>query len=362
MSVVFDLKKKDVITKNICLICDSKILKKISDVYYKNSFIFFSTSLCKNCGYVFRKKQPSNQWFSNQYKKRSEYQKNKSLGVSEKYEKFRLKRYKKLLIFLEKKIKFKTVIDIGCATGTGLKEFNRKGYKTTGIDIDNTRVNYGRKNNLNLIHSDIYKFSKLKKYDLVLCIHSLEHFARPDIVLKKLSKLMHQKSFIYIEVPDFKNTVTSWNDSVNLAHKSNFSENNLLDLLRKQNLHPLFRLYPQTENGEINIGVLCSKLNKNDKTKKNKLLKINLNSSKYNLIGNRKKIISPYKINLNLINDISFSFKPLGIKSYTYSGSNKRDLIFNNLIKKYEISEKLNYFEAKKKIFTKNLIYKKYNI
>ena len=359
MSILFNLKKKDVITKSKCFICDSKKLKKISEVYYKNSFVFFSTSLCKNCGYVFRNKHPSNQWFSNQFKKRSKYQKNKSLGVNEDYEKFRLKRYKKLLIFLEKKIKFKEVIDIGCATGTGLKEFNKKGYKTTGIDTDKTRVNYGRKNNINLINSDIYKFSKSKKYDLVLCIHSLEHFAKPETVLKKMSKLMHQKSFIYIEVPDFKNTVTCWNDSVYLAHISNFSENNLLYLLKKNNLNPLFRLYPQTDNGEINIGILCGKLNKKEKTKNNKLIKKIPNTSKYNLIGNKKKINLPYQINLNLINDISFSYKPKGIKSYAYKENYKSDLNFNNLIKKYEIDEKLNYFETKKIKFRKNLTYKK---
>ena len=76
----------------------------------------------------------------------------------------------------------------------------------------------------------------------------------------------------------------------------------------------------------------------------------------------KKKINLPYQINLNLINDISFSFKPKGIKSYAYKENYKSDLNFNNLIKKYEIDEKLNYFETKKIKFRKNLIYKKYNI
>ena len=100
MSINFTIKKKDVNSRNTCLICNSKNLEKISEVFYKNSFVFFSTSLCKVCGYIFRNKHPSNQWFTNQFKKRAKNQANKGLGVNIDYEKFRLNRYKKLLFFL----------------------------------------------------------------------------------------------------------------------------------------------------------------------------------------------------------------------------------------------------------------------
>ena len=43
------------------------------------------------------------------------------------------------------KINFKSVIDIGCATGIGLKAFEKKNYNTLGIDTDKTRINYGKK-------------------------------------------------------------------------------------------------------------------------------------------------------------------------------------------------------------------------
>ena len=33
---------------------------------------------------------------------------------------------------------------------------------------------------------------------------------------------MHNNSYIYIEVPNFKNLVRSWDDSIYLAHLSNF--------------------------------------------------------------------------------------------------------------------------------------------
>ena len=51
---------------------------------------------------------------------------------------------------------------------------------------------------------------------------------------------MHKNSYIYIEVPNFKNLVRSWDDSIYLAHLSNFSERNLIYFLQKNNLEIIF--------------------------------------------------------------------------------------------------------------------------
>ncbi len=355
MSISFNIKKKDINSKKKCILCKSQNLKKISEIFYKNSFIFFSTSLCKKCGFVFRDKHPSNNWFKKQYNLRSKFQFNKNLGINKSYEKFRLERYKKLLEFLEKKINFKSVIDIGCATGIGLKIFEKKNYNTLGIDTDKTRINYGKKNNLNLIHSDIFKFSKKNKFDLILCLHTLEHFTDPNRAIKKITKFMKSNSYIYIEVPDFKNLVRTWDDSVYLAHISNFSEKNLIYFLKQNNLKPLYRTYPQTENGEVNLGILCKKHTYSKIFQDFKIPHI----KSYKLIGNKNKLNIPYKINLDLINDISFSFKVKGNKGNSLDTNFKRKLIFNKLNNKYEISKDVVYFRIKKLKFFKNIKYKK---
>ena len=75
---------------------------------------------------------------------------------------------------------------------------------------------------------------------------------------------MHHNSYIYIEVPNFKNLVRSWEDSIYLAHLSNFSESNLIYFLKKNNLEIIFQTFPQTDNGEFNLGFLCKKKNREE--------------------------------------------------------------------------------------------------
>jgi len=145
MNIFFNINKTDIKVRKECIVCYSKNLSKISSIYYKNKFVFFSTSICKTCGFIFRDNHPSNNWFRKQYEKRSAHQLNKNIGIDVNYEEFRVSRYKKLLNFLEKKIKFKNVIDIGCATGLGLKVFKDRNYKVLGIDTDKTRIRFGKK-------------------------------------------------------------------------------------------------------------------------------------------------------------------------------------------------------------------------
>ena len=79
----------------------------------------------------------------------------------------------------------------------------------------------------------------------------------------------------------------------------------------------------------------------------------------YKLIGNKNRLKIPYKINLDLINDISFSFKVKRNKGSSLDTNFKRKLIFNKLNNKYEISKDVVYFKIKKLKFFKNIKYKK---
>ena len=54
---------------------------------------------------------------------------------------------------------------------------------------------------------------------------------------------MHKNSYIYIEVPNFKNLVRSWDDLIYLVHLSNFSERNLIYFLQKNNLEIIFQTF-----------------------------------------------------------------------------------------------------------------------
>ena len=311
--------------------------------------------MCGKCGFIFRNVHPSNTWFSKQFSRRSRIQSKSKLGINLEYEKLRIFRYNQLFNFLKKNINFKNLIDIGCATGSGLKVFKKSNIEVLGIDTDKTRIKFGRKKGINLKCKNIFDLNEKKKFDLIIFLHTLEHLTDPEKAIKRITKFMHKNSYIYIEVPNFKNLVRSWDDSIYLAHLSNFSERNLIYFLQKNNLEIIFQTFPQTENGEFNLGFLCRKIT-TSKKKKNNIRFILPNLNKYQINGKNKKLKIPYEISLDQINDISFAYKVTSKEKYKNLSDNfKRQLIYDKKIKKYVIKNVTYYLKEKKIRFLKEL-------
>ena len=118
--------------------------------------------MCGKCGFIFRNVHPSNTWFSKQFSRRSRIQSKSKLGINLEYEKLRIFRYNQLFNFLKKNIKFKNLIDIGCATGSGLKVFKKSNIEVLGIDTDKTRIKFGRKKGINLKCKNIFDLNEKK--------------------------------------------------------------------------------------------------------------------------------------------------------------------------------------------------------
>ncbi|WP_440679468.1 class I SAM-dependent methyltransferase [Candidatus Pelagibacter sp. HIMB1517] len=358
-SLYFNITKKDIVKRHHCPLCFCKNYKKISDVFYKNKFIFFSTSICSECKLIFRTEHPSQKWFKNQFKKREKTQLKKKSGINLGYEKFRKIRYLKLFKYLQKFIKFKNLLDVGCATGLGLKHFSLNGIFTKGIDIDKTRVNYGKSHKINLEHGDIYTFQTKKKYDLIILSHVFEHLLDLKKAIYKLKKILKPKGYLYIEVPDVKNTVRSWTDSIYLSHLYNFSEQNLTKYLEYNGFKVLNRSYPQTENGEENIGLLF-KFEAQRKKVKNFYIKENYEfEKKYLINGDKKRLKIPYSINLDKINDLSICYKVPNFKQSAQESNYCRKLEKNKINNKYEVKLENKKVIIKKQKFRKNIKFEK---
>lgn len=112
----------------------------------------------------------------------------------------------KIFSFIEKEkdYDYNTVLEIGCAAGGILKTFQNHGKAVLGIDLDDTYLNYGRKQGLNLItgHSSILVGKK--KYDLIVLSHVLEHFLDLESELKVIADLLSPNGLLYIEVPGIR--------------------------------------------------------------------------------------------------------------------------------------------------------------
>lgn len=73
-----------------------------------------------------------------------------------------------------------------------------------GVEIGKHRLEHyvgGRVHNLDLNHDDIPK-EMAGKYDLILCMHLLEHLSEPVAYLEKIQPLLAEQSEVIFEVPN----------------------------------------------------------------------------------------------------------------------------------------------------------------
>lgn len=106
--------------------------------------------------------------------------------------------------------KKKNILDIGCGVGTLSIYMASKGHSVTGIDISKKAISIanlsknrlGNNYDLNFKVSSAEKFSRIKKYDLVLISEVLEHLESDIQIIKKLYAIMDDvSSKLIVTVP-----------------------------------------------------------------------------------------------------------------------------------------------------------------
>ena len=192
--ISFNIERNNIQRINKCLICSSKESQVISNVYYKNKLIIFQTSYCKKCLYIFRSRRPNINWLEQAWKKRIKIQTQKKINyINDVIEIKREQRYKKLFKFISQKINFNSILDVGCGPGTGLKHLIKQKKEIYGIEPDLSRAKIAKKNNIEIIKGKIEDIKIKKKFDLVTCIQSLEHFYDPKKTLLSIKKNSKKK-------------------------------------------------------------------------------------------------------------------------------------------------------------------------
>lgn len=94
------------------------------------------------------------------------------------------------------------MLDIGCSYGESMMFFEKKGWKTTGIDICETSVKWARDQGLDCIFTSIENYTPDKKFDVIVMSHVLEHLTDPAAVLQKIKKWLKPDGIIHIRVPN----------------------------------------------------------------------------------------------------------------------------------------------------------------
>jgi SAM-dependent methyltransferase len=97
----------------------------------------------------------------------------------------------------------KKLLEIGSSWGYFLYQAQLAGFDATGIELGDTRRNFGIKNLSIRCFRDIEKIPSSEKFDIVYTAHTLEHFTDLSQIFTQLSERLKLGGRLIIEVPNF---------------------------------------------------------------------------------------------------------------------------------------------------------------
>jgi 2-polyprenyl-3-methyl-5-hydroxy-6-metoxy-1,4-benzoquinol methylase len=191
---------------------------------------FLTTSACRRCGLIYRRRRPRLAWFVTMWARRDGAQ--ASAGgtpFNPEVEQTRYRRYSETARIMGRYGFGPRVLDVGCGPATGLAAFAEAGFTATGLEPDASRARFADVAGVEIVEATIQRFAgeSSRRFDAVTCQHSLEHFHQPQRVLELIAGLLEPEGLAYLEVPDARQSIHDWNDALYLAHLTNFTAETL---------------------------------------------------------------------------------------------------------------------------------------
>jgi len=187
------------------------------------------------------------------------------------YENIKSSLYERALIIRDfiKKNNIKSVLDVGCSTGSLIKFLKKRNKKTDfyGCDISPEVINRIKKDptlvSKNFFIDDVLGLKTSKCFDLILCFGVIQFIPNPYKVINKLSKNLNKNSYLIISSQNFFFTFVSFNQiAANFLKKvTNLKNKKFLELskyfIKTNNEHNVNHYFsPKNNNIEI-LNALC---------------------------------------------------------------------------------------------------------
>jgi 2-polyprenyl-3-methyl-5-hydroxy-6-metoxy-1,4-benzoquinol methylase len=197
---------------------------------------------------------------------------------------------------------FKNILDIGCSSGTLLKNISKLAIDIVpyGIEMNDNYRKYVVENGIasaeHIFNNDInlYYNGNEEKFDFISIVHVLEHLHNPRLTLQSIYKLLSEEGILYIEVPNLKTPYNSLTkEYFAIYHLYYFTEYTLKVLLQSEG----FEILKEKQIANTSICFVCRKYisnnvkigNDNESSRLIKILK--KYEKKYPLIKLRQIII-----------------------------------------------------------------------
>lgn len=222
--------------KDNCLICDSKThkidFKVMKCVTSDNKVIDtpLSHSYCSNCGFVFidfDKRVNYEKFYTDEYEFLLDGEVEPTLDDG-KYSDSLVEFYQE---FLENDSN-KTFFDIGAGKGNFIQAVENKYEKLQKYALEPSKAyeQLKTKSFLKEKYNNFFNSNNFSlKFDYISLIGVLEHVPNPKEFLIDIKKIMHENSYILIEVPNFENNKS---DLLTIDHLSKFTEDSILNLFK----------------------------------------------------------------------------------------------------------------------------------
>lgn len=253
----YEINGDDLVSESCCPMCGSDRLEVLSDVTVSGGPRFFETSVCQTCHFVFRSIFPGFEWFQARWAQIATQSRDVFNPALEDDRKVRYGAYRDLLSPYT--VPGGRTLDIGGGYGTGVSVFRDAGYQVELLEPEDDRADYAENVlGIDTHHTVLEEFEPDGQYDLILWAHNLEHVDGPRKSFEKVASMLKPDTgVLYLEVPLARNII-DWSDSMFMAHKSNFSDRHIDDLLAAGGLSQVYKWYPNLNSPvHADIGVIA---------------------------------------------------------------------------------------------------------
>jgi len=209
---------------NRCPVCGHDETPGMSDNLVKclEGEIYVTYNLCLQCGLMFQAQTLENwlEYYKHDYRANLN---NGNGGVTEKQIRIQNARAVALVSAFDLD-GYTNVLDIGSSTGALLGVLRSMGVYVTGVEPGIKYRDFQRERGVPC-YDTIDDITVGSQFDLITMIHSLEHFADPAGMLKKVRKYAHNDTRLMIDVPNYQESQSA----LGFAHPVAFDPDSLLN-------------------------------------------------------------------------------------------------------------------------------------
>lgn len=137
----------------------------------------------------------------------------------------------------------RSLLEVGCGTGIVLNTMKSLGFHVTGLDVNQTAINYAQVKcpDARLIRQSLYSFVSAKRFHAVGAFDVLEHQAQDGLFLKRCWDLLEDGGTLFLTVPA---GMWLWSPlDVLSGHKRRYEAGELREKLERVGFHVQFINY-----------------------------------------------------------------------------------------------------------------------